>query len=146
MPAEQNVKYPGLPVVAGGTTYTMPPLCAADSRRYWSRIQAMQAGTEPDPLGLVADLVTACLRRNYPEVVPELVADFVDMDNIDELSSKCFGAGAFKRWAAMQAAAAAADAGNVRAPQPMTTPAGTGAPSTPPLPLPPAGDSPTSMS
>lgn len=139
-------KLAGLPVILAGVAYTMPAMNAATAKRYWARIQAMQAGTEPDPLGLVADLVHACLQRNYADISADLVAEHVDMDNLDELSTKCFGAGAYRRWVAMQAAIAQAEAGNAAAPQPMTMPAGTGAPSTPPSPPPPAGDSPTSTS
>lgn len=139
--AAVETRFPGLPVVLGGRQYVLPPISAKAGKAYWQRIQAMQAGTDPDPLGLVADLVVACLRRNYPEVDADEVADLVDMDNMDELSAKVFGAGAFRRWCAMQQPAAE---GNAQAPQP--TVAGTGAPSTHPSPPPPDGDGPTSTS
>lgn len=130
----------GLPITLGGQAWTMPSLSARAARQYWPRIAAMERGEEGDPLGLVAALVGACLRRNYPEVTDEQVADWIDMDNFEELSIKVFGRGSFARWAASQAAA-----GNVPPPAPATAPgAGTGAPSTPPSPPPPAGDSATS--
>lgn len=142
MPAP--LPFDGQAITLAGVAYTMPAINAATAKRYWARIEAMKAGVEPDPLGLVADLVHACLRRNYPEIDAEHVAECVDLDNMDALSSACFGAGAFRRWSAMQLALQQAEAGNPIAPQPMAT-AGTGALSTQPSPPPPAGGSPTSM-
>lgn len=129
----------GLPVELAGVVYTMPSLNAAAAKRYWPRIQAMEANTEPDPLGLVASLVHACLLRNYPDLPEAVVSENVDMDNFEQLSSKVFGAAAFRKWCDAQAAAQ----GNAEAPQPQAT-AGTGAPSTPASPPPPGTDSPTS--
>lgn len=130
---------PGLPVMLGGIEYAMPSLSVAASRRYWDRIQAMERGDEPDPLGLTVALVAACLKRNYPEITEDEVAEHVDMDNVDELGAKCFGRGSFRAWCERMAAAS----GNPVAPQPSEA-AGTGAPSTQPSAPPPAGDSTTS--
>lgn len=141
MMAAPQPRLPGLPVRLGGIEYTMPCLNSATARRYWDRINAQQRGEEPDPLGLTALLVAACLRRNYPEVTDDEVAENVDFDNVDELIVKCFGKGAFSDWCARMAAIE----GNAGAPQ-TTKEAGTGAPSTPPSPPPPAGDFPTSTS
>lgn len=123
----------GLPITLGGQAYTMPCINAATSRLYWQRIVAMQSGHEPDPLGLVAALVLACLRRNYPQLTEDDVEDHLDLDNLDELSTKVFGAGAWAKWCEAQATS-----GNPTAP-PATAIAGTGAPSTPASPLPPDG-------
>lgn len=133
-------KLPGLPVSLGGIEYTMPSLNVAASRLYWPRIKAMERGEEEDPLDLTVKLVTACMQRNYPEITEAEVAQHVDMDNVDELGAKCFGKGSFAAWCARMVAAP----GNAQAPQ-TTEQAGTGAPSTQPSPLPPAGDSTTSV-
>jgi hypothetical protein len=141
MSAATHSQLPGLPVAFGSVSYVMPCLNAATARKYWDRIVAQQNGTEPDPLGLTAALVAACLRRNYPEITDAQVEEFVDFDNVDELSVKCFGKGAFQAWCTRMATE-----GNVGAPQPTTSAAGTGAPSMPPSPPPPDGDFPISES
>jgi hypothetical protein len=135
---------PGLPVDLGGVQLTLPPLSAAAAKLYWQRCIAMQRGEEPDPLGLVAAMVAACLRRNYPAITDEWVADVVDMDNMDALAAMVFGRGSFERWMRESAARA----GNAPPPVPETVPAaaGIGAPSTPPSPPPPDGALPTSTS
>ena len=130
---------PGLPVTLGGVAYTMPSINARAAKAYWPRVEAMQNGNEPDPLGLVAEMVHACLLRNYPEITFDTVQDGVDMDNLDELSAKVFGKGAFRKWCDAQAS----EAGNAAAPPTLAT-AGTGAPSTPASPPPPVGDPSTS--
>jgi hypothetical protein len=127
---------PGLEVVLGGTTFQMPCLSAAATRKYWDRIQAMNAGLEPQPLDLVARLVHACLLRNYPNVSFEFVEENVDFDNSEALGVKAFGAGSWNRWCQAQTALAAQ--GNATAPQ---TTSGTGAPSSLASSQPPAGDS-----
>jgi len=134
-------KLAGLPVTIDGVEHTMPPLNATTSKRYWARIQAMQRGEEPDPMGLTLALVHACLQRNYPDIAEDQVAESVDMDNIEELNAKVFGQGSFRAWCARMAALE----GNALAPRP-TAEAGTGALSTPTSPPPPAGDSATSTS
>lgn len=143
-PTPQSMSAPeGIPVVLGGKSYTMPPLNAVVARRYWERILALETGDDPDPLGLAVTLVTACLRRNHPEVTEDWVAEHLDLDNHSRLASMTLGRGAFQRWCE----ANPGQRGNVPAPQPQPQPmgqAGTGAPSMPASPRPPAGDIPTS--
>lgn len=117
--------YHGVPVVVAGTTYAMPPLSARIARQYWPRLQAFQAGDESDPLGLVGEVVLACLRRNYPDIDADAVLDAVDMDNLDSWLARAFGAGTWRQWVDKQRAAA----GNAQ-PVEMATP-GAGAAPTP---------------
>lgn len=146
MPAPQ---YDGVQVTIGGKQLVLPPMSAKTARAHWDRIQAMQqpgAMPLPDQLELTTVLVWECLRRNYPDLPFQEVVDHVDVANYDELSAMCFGRGAWLRWVDMQAVLQ----GNGMAPQTLTTagaPAdGTGAPSTPASPPPPAGDPETSTS
>jgi hypothetical protein len=148
MTAAAPLRFTGLPVELGGVQYTMPPLSARAARLYWPRMQAMQRGEEPEPLQLAAEVVHACLARNYPDLSQEQVEDLVDLGNSEELLAKAGGSGSFKRWCDQQRALAIARGetpGN-EVPQPQPTPDGTGAPSTPQSPPPPAGASATSTS
>jgi hypothetical protein len=137
----QSLACEGLSITLGGRPWVMPSLNATSAKRHWERIQAMENATERDPIGLTVTLVAECLRRNYPSLSDEWVSDHVDMDNWESLSAAVFGRGAFRRWADKQRARDAGDAqGNAEALQIL----GTGAPSMPALPLPPAGPSSTS--
>jgi len=129
----------GIEVSLGGQAYVMPPLNAKLAKAYWSRLEALQAGAEADPLGLVAEVVQLCLARNHDGLPPDLALEFVDLDNFDRLASAAMGQKAFVAWCEQQAAAAK----NAEAPAPSD---GTGAPSTPASPPPPAGGEATSTS
>lgn len=139
------VPYPGLPVQVGAATLVMPPLSAKGARQFLDRIAAVQRGEEADPLGLAAQVTHACLRRNYPDLSLDAVEDTIDFDNFEAFLMRAVGQGAFKKWCEAQALLAAeAGSGNPR-PQPVAAD-GTGAPSTPASPPPPAGDTGTSTS
>jgi hypothetical protein len=145
-PGHQSPSLEGLPITLAGHPWVMPSLNAASARRHWERIRAMETGSEADPIGLTVTLVGECLRRNYPAVTDDWVAEHVDMDNWEALSAAVFGRGAFRRWADAQrehATSLERAPGNAPAPQPLLAD-GTGAPSTPASPLPLAGPSNTS--
>ncbi len=133
----------GTPIQLGGRDYVMPPMSIDDAELYWGRLEAAAAGGLLNEMKLTATLVTACLRRNYPEVTEADVRPHVDFDNWAALSAAVFGSGSFRAWCDQQRAKATA--GNPLAPQP-TAAAGTGAPSAPASPPPPAGTSETSAS
>lgn len=123
-------QFPGFPVVIGGVEYTMPALSAKAAKLLWPRMLALQEGKEQDPLGLAAAVAHACLVRNHPEITEDHVAEYVDLDNYEQLLAQAGGKGSFRRWCEQQLAAE----GNGQ-PQPMATD-GTGAPFTPASPLP----------
>lgn len=127
----------GIPVEMGGGTYVLPPLNAKLAKAYWPRLEALQAGAEADPLGLVAEVVQLCLARNHDGLPPDLALEHVDLDNFDRLASAAMGQKSFLAWCEQQ--------GKAPAPQAMAA-AGIGAPSTPASPPPPAGAGATSMS
>jgi hypothetical protein len=141
----QPLKFAGLEVQLGGTTYVMPPLSAKAAKAYWPRMLALQAGTEEDVLDLGAGVAHACLARNYPEITREQVDELVDLGNVEELLAKAGGNGSFKRWTQQQLALQAAE-GNAATHPPAPAAGGTGAASTPASPPPPGGASPTSTS
>lgn len=123
--------WPGQPLQLGGVTYTVPAMSARISRQYWDRLMALQRGEEPDPLTLVSEVLLLTLRRNYPEIDADLVADAVDMDNMQAHLARVFGAGAWRTWCEANAVADVPDTeGNPTAPAEVATPSA-GAPSTP---------------
>lgn len=132
-------RYKGVPVVLGDTTYVLPAMNAGTFEDYEDRINALQAGQEPRPVGLVVDLVHRSLRRNYPELERDMVREHVDLDNWAELFAMVMGESGYKQWAELEARQ-----GNARALQILKAMSpGTGAPSTPTSPLPSDGPSST---
>jgi hypothetical protein len=130
-------KYKGRPVELGGQVLIVPAMNAGTFEDFEDRIAALQAGTEPKPIGLVVDLLHRCLRRNYPEIEREFVREVVDVDNWAELFAVIMGESGYRQWVDAEAAA-----GNPRALQiQQTLSPGAGAPSSPTSPPASAGPS-----
>lgn len=94
-------------ITLAGREYVLPPINCATHRLFAERLRAFEMGQEQDPLGLVADIVQAALRRNHADVPPDLAEQVVDLDNANELMSACMGQAAWRRWLDQQAAEAA---------------------------------------
>lgn len=121
-----TLRHRGITIDIGGTPYVVPAMSLGIIEDFQTQIDAFEAGTHERPMGLVLDLLHACLRRNYPDLPRELLRDFVDMDNFAELFAVVMGSSGYKRWLESEA-----NAGNERARQTLTTLNGTGAPSMP---------------
>jgi hypothetical protein len=65
----------GREIELGGTVYIVPPLSLGALERLEDRLKMA-----PTP-GLIVDVVTASLTRNYPDITRERVAELVDTDN-----------------------------------------------------------------
>jgi hypothetical protein len=145
-PAPLPPRYRGFAVDLGGAVFIVPALNVGAIRDFQDRIEALQAGQDPMPILLLAELLHRALLRNYPTLSRELVDDHVDGDNWPELFAMLMGESGFKRWAEVNA-----ELGNVRAQQILTAnwptrTNGTGAPPLPTLQPAPAGPSTTAAS
>jgi hypothetical protein len=129
-----QVSLAGVSIILAGQQYVLPPINAATHRLYADRLRAFEAGEEQDPLGLVACLVQAALRRNYPAIADNLADEYVDIDNANMLMSACMGQRSWRKWLELQAQSEL-QAGKT----PVAMEDGTGAPSTPASPPPPDG-------
>lgn len=74
------VKVPGTEIIFGGSSYILAPLNVATVKQYQDQIKAVYSGSIPD-IVLVAKLVHASLRRNYPDMALEEVEEFIDYGN-----------------------------------------------------------------
>jgi hypothetical protein len=79
---------PGTVVMMGGTEWTIPPLTLGQLRRLTPKVRDLQtigATMTEEEIGLLIDIVTAALQRNYPEITAERVGDLLDLGNAFEV-------------------------------------------------------------
>lgn len=73
---------PGVEIEMAGRTWTVPPLTLGQLRRLGSAVEIMRADREmldPEVIDAVVTVVTAALRRNYPDLDEEEVAEMLDI-------------------------------------------------------------------
>lgn len=75
---------PGQEIELGGEKRILAPLNVAAVKQYREQIKKVFVGTLPD-IELVSTLAHASLKRNYPEVTPEQVDNWVDYGNLFEI-------------------------------------------------------------
>lgn len=76
---------PGKDIELGGETYTVPPLTLGALQRFQSKLSDYSGSLSADDVQTVIDVATAALRRNYPDITSEKVADLIDLGNIQEV-------------------------------------------------------------
>lgn len=89
------VKVKGIPLTLGERVYTLPPASLATLEAMAPRLdvvnQAFTGGGQISlaELGFVADFATACLRRNYPDVHRDFVAEHIGLENVVDVLQMC---------------------------------------------------------
>lgn len=76
-----TVNVPGTSMTLGGRQWILPPLTLGAMEQLQDRLSAFQGSLTPASIGTVIDAAHASLKRNYPEITREEVADMVDMSN-----------------------------------------------------------------
>lgn len=76
---------PGIELTLGGTKFTVPPLSLGAIERFQDALKSA-----PTP-SLVIDVATASLRRNYPDMTREDVAEIVDTENCNAVFAAIMG-------------------------------------------------------
>ena len=66
---------PGIELTLGGTAYLVPPLSLGAIERFQDALK------KPPTPSLVIDVATASLRRNYPDMTRDAVAELIDTAN-----------------------------------------------------------------
>lgn len=89
-------KVKGIPLVLAGVSYILPPASLATLEELGPRLDTLNAkmsgngAVELADFGVAADLVTACLRRNYPDIQRKLVAEGIGLESIGEVMAMCY--------------------------------------------------------
>ena len=127
-----EVKFKGIPVVLAGKNYVMPPLSLAFMEEREKDLSQFSGGTDLASVKLIVDAVFSALKRNYPSIERQEVAEGLDLGNMQEMMEIVMDVSGLKR----KALEAEAEAGKAES--------GTGENSMSTLPLAPDGESPTS--
>jgi hypothetical protein len=80
---------PGIKISMGGAEWIVPPLTLGMMRRLLPQVMRLKdfgdgPATDPeggDEIAVIVELVTAAMRRNYPDMTPDRVEELVDLGN-----------------------------------------------------------------
>jgi hypothetical protein len=75
---------PGVAISMGGNDWVVPPLTMGQLRRLLPQVRKLAeigATMGEDEIQTLLEVVAAAMQRNYPDMVPERVAELVDLGN-----------------------------------------------------------------
>lgn len=93
------VKVKGIRLLLGGRDWVVPPLNLAALEQLQEQLARFSGGLDADSVALVLDATTAALRRNYPDITREQVADMLDVANMAEVMEAVMDVSGLKRQA-----------------------------------------------
>jgi len=106
------VKVKGIPKDLGGTTYVVPPLSLGALEQLQERITAFTGDiSDGTQAPIVVDTAWAALKRNYPDISRETVADIIGLENMVEVFEAVMDISGMKRKAYEAMSAGSGDAG-----------------------------------
>lgn len=92
------VKIKGIAVTLGGDSYVVPPLSLGAVEQLQDRIGAFNGDVrDKDQVATVIDAAHSALKRNYPEMTREAVADLIDLENMAEVFEAVMDVSGMKR-------------------------------------------------
>lgn len=75
---------PGTAIDMGGQEWIVPPLTLGQLRRLLPQVQQLTeigAAMDEAQIGVIVEIITAAMQRNYPDVTPAEVEDLLDLGN-----------------------------------------------------------------
>jgi hypothetical protein len=89
-PRENARLSPGTPIELGGVRWILPPMNVATLQFHAEFFKGVADGSLAGSsaftaLPVLADVIYRCLKRNYPDVTSEEIAEHVDLGNMDAL-------------------------------------------------------------
>ena len=107
--------FDGVDVKLDGVVYTLPPCSLATLKRHAKGIDAMQRSSfdfSESSVDTIVNLVFEALRRNYPDITPEFVAEHLGLETVMETFRAAMDVSGLQRKArAKEAATATAQEG-----------------------------------
>lgn len=90
-------KVKGIPVELGGQEYIVPPLPLGFVEDNQDELSAFTGDLSPASIKIIIDAACASLRRNYPELTREEVANLIDVGNMMEVFEAIMDVSGLKR-------------------------------------------------
>lgn len=81
----------------GGKVWTIPPLNLAALEGLEARLQSFTGGLDAASISLVLDAAYLALRRNYPDLTRDEVAEFIDVANMEAVMEAVMDVSGLKR-------------------------------------------------
>lgn len=104
-------KIKGISLNLSGETLVVPPLSLGALEQLQERINKFNGDIgDREQVATVIDAVHAALRRNYPEITRDTVADMIGLENMNEVFEAVMDVSGMKRRALESEAAAAGEA------------------------------------
>lgn len=92
------LKHKGVTLYLGGADYVVPPISLGALEQLQDRIVNFAGDvTDKAQVATVIDAAHAALRRNYPDMTREDVADLVDVSNMAEIFEAVMDVSGLKR-------------------------------------------------
>lgn len=92
------IKYKGVKLNLGGDEYVVPPLTLGALEVMQDRIAAVHSnGFTKDSIAAIIDCAHASMKRNYPELTREAVAEMLDLENMMEVFDSVMDVSGVKR-------------------------------------------------
>ena len=111
-----TVRIKGVTVELNGANYVIPPIALGALEQLQSRISKFDGNVQDaKQIATVIDCAHAALRRNYPEMTREEVADLIDIGNMGEVFAAVMDVSGLKRKEQEAAQAGEAQAGEAQA-------------------------------
>ena len=79
------VKIKGIEVEMGGTVRVVPPLNLNSLEQLQDRLAGFSGGMDKESISIIKDAALAALKRNYPDITMEIVAEELDVSNMNEI-------------------------------------------------------------
>lgn len=80
-----TVKIKGIPLELGGETLIVPPINLGALEQMQEALASYTGGLDKVSMATVLDAAHAALRRNYPDMTREDVADVIDVANMQQV-------------------------------------------------------------
>ena len=92
------LKVKGVPVVLGGDTYIVPPIALGALEQLQERIASFTGDvTDLKQVATVIDAAHSALKRNYPDMTRDQVADVIDVGNMADVFEAVMDVSGLKR-------------------------------------------------
>lgn len=94
----ESTKYRGIPFDFGGRVLVIPPISLGALEPLQERLTGMSDDMfDPENISTVIDTVHAALKRNYPDMTREEIADMIDLENMQEVMTCAMDVAGLKR-------------------------------------------------